>query len=291
MTIPELFVRERKYIKNVSAKTVSWYEQAFKVWDGCGLDKLSEHSPAELAAALKSRVVELQQAGTCKAISINSWLRVANAYLKWCSEEGYLPKRVKVPKLKEPEVVIEPWPAAEVQKLVQYKPRAWAVRRVQTLALLIADTGLRIGEAVALRRADIDLEGLLVIVRCGKGGKTRQVPISVIGRKYMLRWLASHQHDLAFPTRDGLPLRQRAAARSFRVLCNRVGINGVRRSWHMLRHTFAAAFIRDGGDVFTLQRILGHATLAMTMRYVRLNTTDISEKHARHARLLAGGGK
>jgi integrase/recombinase XerD len=288
MTIPELFIQERKYLKNVSPRTVQWYGQAFKVFADCGLEKPAEHTPAEITMKLKARVIELQESGRVKPISINSWLRVTNAYLKWGADEGYLPKRIKLPRLKEPETVIEPWPAEEVQKLVKYKPSNWSRRRVQTLALLIADTGLRISEALALKRSDIHMDDLLVTVKRGKGGKARFVPFSVVGRKFLLRWQATHEHDLVFCSRDGLPLVQRNIFRSFQLICDDLGIAGVRRGWHCLRHTFAAAFIRDGGDVFALQRILGHATLEMTKRYVNLQTGDLKDKHSKHARLLAG---
>ena len=65
-------------------------------------------------------------------------------------------------------------------------------------------------------------------------------------------------------------------------------IKGVKRGWHCLRHSFAAAYIRDGGDVFSLQRMLGHARLELSRRYVNLQTEDLQQKHSKHARLLAG---
>jgi integrase/recombinase XerD len=288
MTIPELFIQERKYLKNVSPATVKWYGDAFKTFTGIGLEQPAGQPPAVLAARLKDRVIELQISGRCKPITVNSRLRVINAYLRWCAEEGYLTNRVKLPKLKEPEVLIEPWPAEEVEKLVKYRARNSAKRRVQTMALLIADTGLRISEVLALKREDIDLGGLLITVHRGKGGKDRAVPISFVGRKFLVRWLAGHDNDLVFCTRQGAPLTKRNIFRSFRLLCDELGIAGVRRNWHCLRHSFAAAYIREGGDPLSLQRLLGHSTLEMTKRYVRLNNADLIEKHTRHARLLAG---
>lgn len=283
-----LFIQERQYLKNVSKATIIWYESAFKVFDGCGLDQPKELASGELLSRIKGRVMELLARAEVKPISINTWLRVVNAFLRWAHQEGYIDALLKVPRLKEPEIVIQPWSAEQVRTLVSYKPRNFAKQRVQVLALLVADTGLRVSEALALQRSEVDLDSMLVTVRLGKGGKTRQVPMSVVGRKFLFRWLATHDHQRVFCTREGQPWSQRNALRSFKFLCRELGIDGVRTCWHTLRHSFAAAFIRDGGDVFSLQRMLGHSTLEMTKRYVRLNTADLQAKHQQHARLLGG---
>ncbi|GEM_PF-3100988 len=96
-----LFIQERQYLKNVSPATISWYELAFKTFVGCGLDQPNGLSPAELLAKLKGRVMDLQCRGSVKAISINTWLRVINAFLRWAHEEGYILSLLKVPRLKE----------------------------------------------------------------------------------------------------------------------------------------------------------------------------------------------
>lgn len=284
--LTKLFSQERQYLKNVSPATLSWYATAFSEFSDCGLDSLADCTPQQLVASLKARVMDLQTQGEVKPISINSWLRVINAFLRWAHQEGYVSALLKVPKLKEAEVVIEPWAPEQVHALMSHRPKHFAKQRVQAIALLIADTGLRVSEALSLERQDVDLDSLLVTVRCGKGGKARVVPMSVMGRKILFRWLSCHDNELVFCTRDGLPWHKRNALRSFKLLCEELGIKGVRTSWHTLRHSFAAAFIREGGDVFSLQRMLGHSTLEMTKRYVRLNTADLQAKHSQHARLL-----
>lgn len=286
LTFPQLFIQERQYLKNVSRTTLIWYQTAFSVFEDCGLEDLSHQPPQAVLAKLKDRVMHLQASKRVKPISINSWLRVVNAYLRWAHQEGYLAEPLRIPKLKAPEAVIEPWSPEQVRSLVTYKARLFSKQRVQAMALLIADTGLRVSEALALRRDDVDFDAMLVHVRCGKGGKVRVVPMSVVGRKILFKWLSTHDSDLVFCTREGLPWQNRNALRSFKLLCKELGISGVRTSWHTLRHSFAAAYVREGGDVFSLQRMLGHSTLEMTKRYVRLSTADLQAKHQQHARLL-----
>lgn len=119
---------------------------------------------------------------------------------------------------------------------------------------------------------------MLITVK-GKGEKYRVVPMSLELRKVLFRWLAKHDYPLLFPTRDGVKQRQRNVLRDMKRLGKRLGVTGVRFSFHTLRHTFALNYIRNGGDLFRLQRILGHSTLEMTRRYVNLQTADLQAVH------------
>ncbi len=96
-----------------------------------------------------------------------------------------------------------------------------------TLSLLLLDTGLRIEKALTLRRDDVDLDNLL-IKALGKGGKHRQVPMSLELRKTLFRWLSKTDHTFVFGTRQGMKQRQRNALRDIKALGERLAIVGLR---------------------------------------------------------------
>jgi integrase/recombinase XerD len=82
-----------------------------------------------------------------------------------------------------------------------------------------------------------------------------------------------------FLTADGRPITRNRIQKRMALYGERAGLKGVRCSPHTLRHTAAVSFLRNGGDVFSLQRLLGHATLEMTRHYCELADIDVKRAH------------
>jgi integrase/recombinase XerD len=144
------------------------------------------------------------------------------------------------------------------------------------MVALFLDSGLRISEALGLCRADVDFDNLLIKVN-GKGGKHRTVPMSLGLRKVLFRFLQKHANRLVFPTINGTRCIARNVLRDFHWLAKELHIETVRFSPHSFRHAFPINYLRNGGNAFYLQRILGHSTLEMTNKYVRsLGIDDVS---------------
>jgi len=258
------FVRERKYLKNVSPRTIEFY------WD-CQKSVLRFGDFTD--EGLKQWIVGSREAGISPA-SINTRITGINAYLRWCGEN------YKLPFLKEPERVLPTVAPADVAKLVRHKPHGRCERRIHTLALTLVDTGARIEELLTISRLDVDLDNLLLKLR-GKGDRERIVPFSIELRRILFRYIQSHPHQLVFCTRDGGRLMRRNVLRDFKRLCQTSGFPAPRRAIHSLRHTFALNYIRNGGSVFHLQQALGHSTLDMSRRYANLQTDDLQRMQQR----------
>ena len=270
------FTREKQYLQNVSPATVDGYQWAWKAFEPVLAGRASV-TKADIA----SHVAELHGRGL-SPVTINTYLRSLNTFFRWMHTEGHSDVPLPIPRLKEPEKVCEQFSDEQVRRLVRFSPRSAAERRIHTLACLILDTGLRIDEVLSAERADIDLDSLLLKVCHGKGSKERVVPFSLPLRKLLFRYLKQHnpQHgDLLFFAGVGQKINQRNALRAFKGLCKRLRVTGVRCSFHTLRHTFATAYLRNGGDPFRLQRVLGHTKLEMTRRYVNLQTEDLQAVH------------
>jgi integrase/recombinase XerD len=263
------FIEERRWVKNVTAKTLQWYHQAFKQFDGALASKQT----------INQRIVALRERGIA-AISVNSWLTGINAYLRWRGDN------YKIPKLQTEKKILRTFTPEDVQRLLNHKTRSKSQSRIQHLAILLLDTGLRIAEALALRASDVDLDNHLIRVQ-GKGRKERLVPFSIGGRKVLYKLCRNGGY--LFPTPQGT-LSIRNAERDLTKLCVRAVIKGVRCSPHTLRHSFAVHYLRNGGNLEYLRRILGHSSILVTQRYLQsIQPTDLQQIHNSLSPL--GGGR
>jgi site-specific recombinase XerD len=159
--------------------------------------------------------------------------------------------------------------------LIRYRPTAKGQHRARTLVLLLLDTGVRISEALTLERSKVRLDDMLLSV-WGKGAKERTVPFSFELRPVLFRWLQqAPSSPFVFPTASGARFTYRNAFREIRQLCDRAGVQ-TRCHPHLFRHQFAANYIRQGGDVYRLSRLLGHTAITTTQTYLRsLSVEDL----------------
>jgi len=155
--------------------------------------------------------------------------------------------------------------------------------------MMLIDAGLRIGEIVRLKMDDLHLdEGIIKVL--GKGKKERFVPIGSNSQKVLQRYLFRYrprqndsQNVHVFLSIGGKPLTENGLKLMFARLAQRSGVK--RLHAHLCRHTFATKFLINGGDVFTLQQILGHSTLEMVRHYVNLASNHVALQHRRFSPL------
>jgi integrase/recombinase XerD len=279
------FIRERRYLHNVSPATISWYDHAFK-WLPC-------EDPTQ--TQLKDAVLRMREKGL-KETGCNAAIRAINSYLHWNSGSerkcGAGCTHPRIAQLKEPQNILPTFTEAQIKTLVNWKPKAnnFHERRLHLLVLVLLDTGARITEALTLRVADVDLDNLLAMLN-GKGSKQRIVPFSFALRKALHRYITDFgrkSDSLLFATPEGRPVRRMTALRGVKGLCRRLGFEPPARTLHSMRHTFALNYLRRGGSVFHLQKVLGHSSLEMTRRYTNLATVDLQAAHERVSLLTRG---
>jgi integrase/recombinase XerD len=219
------------------------------------------------------------------------------------SKEFKLPnpaKEIAPPKF--PQHVIQTFTKDDIEKLIKScvysreaktnDRKAFVMRRPsgnrdQAIILTLLDTGLRATELCSLTVEDVDLKTGKVNIRHGigggaKGGKGRVTYLGKVARKSVWRYLATRE-DGSDPK---APLFISAGVRPFtrdslriliRRLGERAGLTHVHP--HKFRHTFAILSLRSGGDVFTLQSLLGHGSLDMVRHYAQIAEVDVENAH------------
>lgn len=262
------FLKEKRFIQNASQNTIWFYEQSFKAF---GLE-----SPLS-KAQLNERIATLRQQGKSPGCC-NAYIRGMNSFLSWLLENGHLEERLNIKLLRAETRVMRTFNEAQIRAIVTSKPKKFTEARLHALLCLVIDTGIRINEALTLTRDKIDFDNLLVTVK-GKGNKERIVPISLECRKILFKFLNSHRFELVFPTKLGGHLLYDNTRRDFKRLMSQLGITAFDGSFHAFRRFFARSYVRNGGNVFYLQRMLGHTTLTMSKKYVDVEMQDLQITH------------
>jgi len=150
---------------------------------------------------------------------------------------------------------------------------------LQDLIRFDLNTGLRIGEVFTLRWSDVDFEKNILNVFAPKTQKRRCVPINWEARKVLEAWALGRRNEFVFYNFEtGKPFVDLKTG--FAQACRKAGIEGV--TWHTLRHTFASRLVSRGVDIVTVKELLGHSSVAVTMRYTH---TNLDSKHAAVAKL------
>jgi site-specific recombinase XerD len=151
---------------------------------------------------------------------------------------------------------------------------------------MILDTGLRVSELCDLNISDIDLQDHSAMVRDGKGGKDRLVLFTQSTVARILAWLPLRESrgpagDHLLVTKSGNVFQSRTVQRLMDRLADGAGIPRGRLTPHVLRHNFATGLLERGADLVSIQRLLGHASIATTRVYLEISDQTLREIYKR----------
>jgi len=267
-----------------SPKTIDWYKQKLEAFvafcDDPPVRELTLEDAREFVASLWKKDITPQ--------TIHGYVRTLKAFASWLEREGYTPnnlfKRLKRPKV--PKKLIQVLNEEEIKTILKsFNQDTQLGARGYAICVLLLDTGMRSGELCGIKLSDVDFKRGVIKVK-GKGDKERMVPIGNLAKKALMRYIkvfrpepAMGAIDNVFLSVDGYPLTPNAIAKFMRRLAKRTGIE--RLHAHLWRHTSAVRYLMAGGDVFSLQTILGHETLEMTRHYVQLASRHVEIQHRR----------
>ncbi len=171
-----------------------------------------------------------------------------------------------------------------VRRLLAACPDTFEGRRNRTLIALLAESGLRISEALRLRIEEVNFATRTVMVRGGKGAKDGVGFFGSEAAQYLRAWLAKRREprpeDYLFVDRTGRSLRRDYATHTLHKLSVKTGLPR-KVGPHALCHYAATSILKKSGDLEVVRQVLTHESLTMALRYAQLAKQDVSGKFRR----------
>ena len=225
---------------------------------------------------IKGYIMELQEHGK-KPQYINDQIKAFKVLFRYLYEEGYTDTNLtdRIKNVKMPKTIIQTFSEKEVRDMVDfYHGNSYMQLRDKLMLMVFFDTGIRVSELIGMKLSQVKEEYIIIY---GKGNKERVVPKSPMLAKWLFKYINTREHyfefrhvpDNVFLSRNGRPMTTEAIHRVIKIAGQGVGVNrNIRVSPHTCRHTFAQMQLKNGLDLYSLSRIMGHSNIAITQRYL-----------------------
>lgn len=208
-----------------------------------------------------------------------------NALLNWMVEQEKIPRNpIKVHKLhkRRDDGNIKPIDVERLRKFItELDRKSYTGLRDYTIIMVMLDTGIRTRELLSLREGHYSRESKSLVIE-KVTAKTRRQRIAYLSNNTAMAVNAfikvkpPEWEDWLFPNYEGKQLKVDHLDKSFAKHSEK---SGIKVTPYQLRHSFATLFLKGGGDLFSLQRLMGHSDLRMTKRYTELDENFIQEQH------------
>lgn len=272
--------------RNLSPRTVQWYTHSLNIWAeytiGLGIHATQAVNPTSLRRFL----LYLNERGHNPG-GVNNIFGAVKAYLRWYQAEYAGPSwanpLTKVKNPRQPKEPLEPVPLEHVRALLATCTRSETGDRDRAVLLILLDTGIRQQELTDLTVGDVDIDAHSLIIRSGKGRKYRTVFFGNRTRRALVTYLRRRRNVAKdaplWIGRNGRRLTKTGLREIIRRRAKQAGIP--MPGLHSFRRAFAINSLRSGMDLVTLQRLLGHSSLAIIQTYLALIDDDLRAAHQR----------
>lgn len=250
------------------------------------LADLAALRPGDFRAWLAARAARgLRRSSTARALS------VVRGFFRWLQKQGLADNpalaAIRTPKVPRciPRALSQRDAAQALETIGRMDARLWVCKRDAAICLLLYGCGLRLGEALGLRRRDAPRPGQESLTITGKGRKQRAVPLLPLVITAIEDYLAVCPYALPgegplFVGLRGGPLGARQVQQQLSELRRHLGLPETATP-HALRHSFATHLLAGGGDLRAIQELLGHASLSTTQRYTDVDATGLLKVYHR----------
>lgn len=272
---------EEKQALGKSADTIRNYKLSFRLFtERVGI---YEDFPTEkLTSSYIFKFINTSRNEGVKVTSINHYLRDIRTFVNWCISKDLIPVPFTVEMVKGQEEPLKHFTDEELEMLLE-KPRkkdTFAEWRSWTIVNWVLGTGNRASTFCAVKIGDIDFKKKEITLAHTKNKKAQIIPLSAVLitvlKEYMKMWRqGASSEDYLFCNIGEEKLTTNAARLAFTKYCKDRGVS--KTTLHGLRHNFAKAWVKNNGRLVALQQILGHSTLEMTRKYIKLFAEDLKE--------------
>ncbi len=287
--ITQKFLDYSKFEKNYTKKTTQRYKQVI-------LQYCRNSHITEIEQVTTDNVRDLFYKGRANnnwtSNTYHSYYKSLKVFFRWCVKENYLTfnptDNIELPKLEKslPKALSKD-DAERILEIVRNYPFDNKFLQLRNYAIFstFIYAGIRKDELLNLKYADVDLEGLSMFIRLGKGQKDRIIPINYrlaeILQKYIEirkkafktcpEFFTSYTYDMGF-TDSGLK----------RLILKIRKASGIKFASHKLRHTFATLMLEGGCDIFSLSKMMGHSDIKTTTIYLAASVNHLREQILKH---------
>ena len=220
-------------------------------------------------------------------VTANVRIRTIRAFLRYCFIEGWIedPIHERFKPVKTKEDTLESFTPNEIKMLLQaIDDTSYKGFRDKVIIYVLLDTMVRCSELIKIRRENVDLKGGTIQLEPHetKSKRARIVPLSSKTLRLLKEYMSiteDFEAEHLFLTFEGTQLSDRTIRCNLREWGDLAGVRNKRVSPHTFRHTGALFYILNGGDPFSLQKILGHSDMSMVRKYIQMTDTDVKRQH------------
>ena len=284
--------QEDREFRQIAKATLTNYMGCLKEFHAYCLEKEIIDIVDVTSHTIKSYLIYCQKERGNNPTTINSKLRSIKIFFNYLQEIDLLTDKnnpVRKVSYVRSHVKIEVFSDEQISQMLSYyrrlktRDKSLFSYRDSTIIITLLGTGMRLGELCNLKWSDVDFENKHIIL-LGKLKNQTSIPMADKLHAEFLEYrlfCQSHYKKLprfVFVDRKGGGLTPHAVKQIFRRLKLIMNFPNVRCSAYDFRHTFAHRFLMNGGDVFTLQKMLRHSSIAMTQRYLAIWGTALAER-------------
>lgn len=292
---------ERKYLKNflqrcnalnLQNSTIEQYKSVIEnffdfidIYDLKDIENIRETHIMEFLVSKKNKV---------RKITVKGYFVILKVFFNYLYHENFISHNImgNMKKPKVPKYKVKVFSNEEIKLILNYFDKSTFIGfRNYAIMCILFSTGMRKGELCNMYCTDIMFEsGVINII--GKGDKQRHIPISPTLRKILLKYFKMRneyivnkgllQNKFFIISKTGNKMQPDNVTLIFYTIKNSYKIQSDRFSAHTFRHTFAKTYLLNGGDIFSLQKILGHEKIETTRQYINLNETEIKIQNEKY---------